>query len=104
MSIRYNDKGKFFTNVITKDPVPAIIQTLITRVQGNLHVRVDERVKDELNRGEQFLAITDATIYDLKGQRIYETEFMLLNRDHVIWIIPDDENTTYRQQRSEESV
>jgi hypothetical protein len=30
---------------------------------------------------------------------------MLINRDHVIWIIPDDENTTYRQQQlTEENV
>ncbi len=104
MSIRYNDKGKFFTNVITKDTVPAIMQTLVTRVRGNLHVRVNERVRDELNREEQFLAVTDAVIYDLKGQRLYETDFVLVNRDHVIWIIPDDENTTYRQQQNEESA
>ncbi len=98
MSIRYNDRGKFFTNVITKETVPAIMQTLVTSVQGDLHVRVNERVKDELNRGEQFLAVTNAVIYDLKGQRLYETNFMLINRDHVVCIIPDDENTTYRQQ------
>jgi hypothetical protein len=92
MNIRYDDKGKFFTDVITKDTVPSIIQTLVTRIQGNIHVRINERVKDELNRGEQFLAITDANIFDLQGQKLYEAEFMLLNRDHVIWVIPDDEN------------
>jgi hypothetical protein len=94
MNIRYDDKGKFFTDIISKDTVPAIIQTLVTRIQGNLHVRINERVKDELNRGEQFLAITDVTIFNLQGQKIYDAEFLLINRDHVIWIIPDDENTT----------
>ncbi|HBY09256.1 MAG TPA: hypothetical protein DEH22_16310 [Chloroflexi bacterium] len=93
MSIRYDEKGKFFTDIITKDTVPSIIQTLVTRIQGSLHVRVNERVKDELNRGEQFLAITDATIFNLQGQKIYQAEFLLVNRDHVIWIIPDDENS-----------
>ena len=93
MSIRYDDKGKFFTDIITKDTVPSIIQTLVTRIQGNVHVRINERVKDELNRGEQFLAITDANIFNLEGQKIFDAEFMLLNRDHVIWVIPDDENT-----------
>jgi hypothetical protein len=98
MNIRYDDKGKFFTDIITKDTVPAIIQTLVTRIQGNLHVRIDERVKDELNRGEQFLAITDVNIFNLQGQKIYDAEFLLINRDHVIWIIPDDENTKRTEQ------
>ncbi len=92
MNTRYDDKGKFFTEVVTKDTVPTIIQTLVTRIQGNMHVRINERIKDELNRGEQFLAITDANIFDLQGQKLYNAEFMLINRDHVIWVIPDDED------------
>ena len=91
MSIRYDEKGKFFTDVITKDAVASNLQTLVSRIEGNVHVRINERVKDELNRGEQFLAVTDATIYNLQGQKLYEAEFMLINRDHVIWIIPNDD-------------
>ncbi len=97
MNIRYDDKGKFFTDVITKDAVPSIIQTLVSRIQGNMHVRINERVKDELNRGDQFLAVTDAVIYNLEGQKVRGSEFMLINRDHVIWIIPDEENTQYTE-------
>lgn len=93
MNIRYDDKGKFFTDVITKDAVPSIIQTLVSRIQGNMHVRINERVKDELNRGEQFLAVTDADIYNLQGQKVRSAEFMLINRDHVIWILPDEGST-----------
>lgn len=102
MSVRYDDKGKFFTDVITKDRVPSIIHTLISRIQGNLHVRMDERVKDELNQGEQFLAITDAIVYNLQGQKIYDAEFMLINRDHVIWIVPDEENILTIQHSEDE--
>ena len=92
MSVRYDDKGKYFTDVITKDRVPSIVQTLVSRIQGNLYVRISDRVTDELNRDEKFLAITDATIYDLQGQKIYDAEFMLVNSDQVIWIVPDDQN------------
>ena len=91
MSIRYDEKGKFFTDVITKDAVSSNIQTLVSRIEGNVHVRLNERVKDELNRGEQFLAVTDARIYNMQGQKLYEAEFMLINRDHVIWIVPEDD-------------
>ena len=101
MSIRYDSKGKYFTDIITKDTIPSIIQTLVTRIQGNLHVRANERVKDELNRDEQFLAVTNAVVYDLKGQRIYDAKFLLVNREHIIWVIADDENSTYRQEGGE---
>lgn len=97
MNIRYDDKGKFFTDVITKDAVPSIIQTLVSRIQGNMHVRINERVKDELNRGEQFLAVTNAKIFNLEGEKVRESEFILINRDHVIWVVPDEENTVYSE-------
>ena len=103
MSIRYDDKGKYFTDVIAKDAVPSVIQTLVSRVQGNLHVRLNERVKDELNRNEQFLAITDANIFNLQGQKIYDAEFILVNRDHVVWIIPEENNTQIDQQSESEA-
>ena len=92
MNIRYDDKGKFFTDIVTKDLVPSIIQTPVSRIQGNMHVRINERVKDELNRGDQFLAVTDVNVYNLQGEKTLDSEFMLINRDHVIWIIPDEEN------------
>jgi len=100
MNIRYDDKGKFFTDVITKDAVPSIIQTLVSRIQGNMHVRINERVKDELNRGEQFLAVTNAKIFNLQGEKVREAEFILINRDHVIWVVPDEENTQYSELES----
>jgi hypothetical protein len=103
MNVRYDDKGKFFTNIITKDPVPSIIQTLVTQIKGNVHVRLNERVKDELNRGEQFLAITEAEVFNLQGQKISETEFILINRDHIIWIIPDEEETQREDQSTGEA-
>ncbi len=93
MNIRFDDKGKFFTDVITKDAIPSIIQTLVSRIQGNMHVRLNEHVKDELNRGEQFLAVTDADVFNLQGEKVRHSDFMLINRDHIIWIIPDEENT-----------
>ena len=103
MSVRYDDKGKYFTDVITKDRVPSIIHTLVSRIQGNLHVRIDERVKDELNRSEKFLAITDANIYNLQGQKINDAEFMLINRDHIIWVVPDEEKAYTTEQSEDEA-
>jgi hypothetical protein len=88
MGIQFDEKGKFFTPVITKEPVPVIIQTVLHRITGNFYVRPEERIKDELDRAEVFLAITDATISDLNGQEIFSGDFITVNRHHIIWILP----------------
>jgi len=87
----FDDKGKIFTNFISKKTVPATIQTLTHRIHGEIHVRPSERLKDELNRSEQFLAITNAAVFDTRGQEIYRCEFLTLNREHIVWLIPDEE-------------
>jgi hypothetical protein len=91
MGVRYDDKGKFFTQVITKDAIPVVIQTLTHRIEGNVHVRKDERLSDELNRSEQFMAVTDASIYDLGGQQVSSSKFIAVNRDHIVWLRPVEE-------------
>ncbi len=91
MTLQFAEKGKIYTNVITKEAVPATIQTLTHCIHGFIYVRQGERIKDEMDRSEKFLAITDATVYDAQGVEIYRTGFLVVNRDHVIWLIPDQE-------------
>lgn len=84
----YDDKGKIFTQVITKKPVDVIIQTTSHQITGKLHIRPEDRIKDELNSNEQFLAVTDATILDDKGNPLHQCSFLSINRSHIIWLIP----------------
>lgn len=93
MSTHFDEKGKFFTPVIPKTPVPVIIQTTSQRIQGNIHIRPDERIKDEMDRSEAFFAVTDATIFQPDGSILYATHFLTLNRAQVIWILPVEEVT-----------
>jgi hypothetical protein len=88
MSTHFDEKGKFFTPVITKEPIPVVIQTVLQRINGNIYIRPEERIKDELDRSDVFLAITDATIFDLAGQEIYSADFITVNRQHIIWVLP----------------
>jgi len=85
------EKGKIFTNVVPKTPVPAIIQTITHRISGEVYMKPDERLKDELNRSEQFLAVTDARVFNENGDVIFTSKFLTLNRDHIVWLIPDTE-------------
>jgi hypothetical protein len=87
------DKGKIFTQFVSKDTIWAIIQTQSHRIQGLVYVRPDQRLKDEMNSAEQFLAVSDVTITSLEGGDMYRCNFILVNRDHIVWMIPMDEPT-----------
>jgi hypothetical protein len=88
MSTHYDDKGKFYTDIISKKNVPVRIQTLHNRIEGIVHIRRGERLKDELNTSELFLAVTDAVIYDNDINELYRIDFLALNRNNIIWIFP----------------
>jgi hypothetical protein len=92
MNIRYNEKGKFFTDVVSKEAIPIVIQTLVNRIDGHLHVRQGERVRDGVNKDDQFVAVTDVTIFSIQGKKIFETNFLLVNKDQIIWMSPIDED------------
>jgi hypothetical protein len=91
MSIRYDDKGKYFSDIVSKDAFPVLVQTLTHRIRGNFHVHPGKRFKDEINTAEKFNAITDARVFDHSGKELYRTKFLALNQDQIIWIIPEDE-------------
>ena len=89
MTIEFDDKGKFYTDMIKKDSVPATIMTVTHKVTGIIHVRPDQRIKDELDIDEKFLAITDATVFSLKGEVIAHSGFIAVQRNQIVWVIPD---------------
>jgi hypothetical protein len=91
MSIRFDEKGKYYTDIVSKTRISVIIQTTQSRITGDIHVLQDERVSNSINRSEEFMAITDAVIFDEEGNEDQRTEFMLVNRNHVIWILPFEE-------------
>jgi hypothetical protein len=91
MTTHFDDKGKFFTPIITKVPVAVIIQTTVQKIEGKIHIRPDERIKDEMDRPEAFLAVTDATIFNADGTQMISSHFLTLNRAQIIWIIPVEE-------------
>jgi hypothetical protein len=91
MTIEFDEKGKYFTDIIQKVAVPAIIQTVLHRIEGAIHVRPDQRIKDELDREELFLAVTDAKVYDMNGSLLHEANFLSVRRAQIVWVIPRDE-------------
>ena len=93
MTIEFDDKGKFYTDIISKVAVPAMIQTIKQRIHGMVYVNPHKRFRDEMDIGERFIAVTSATIFGDTGEIQYETDFMTISRDQIIWVIPEEEKS-----------
>ena len=88
MKTEFDEKGKVFTDVIPKVAIPAVVQTTQHLIHGNLHVRRDERLKDELDRDTLFLAMTDAKVMGADNQVIHEARFLAVRRTQIVWVMP----------------
>ena len=97
MSMEYDDKGKFFTNIVSKIPVFVLIQTTTHLIRGQIHIRPTERVKDELDQSEPFLAVTEASILDADGREARRTPFLAVQRSQIIWAMPDEDGRSASQ-------
>ena len=88
MSTHYDEKGKFFTDIISKKNIPVKLQTTTHYMEGVVHIRRGERLKDELNDSEPFLAVTDCVIFRDPEKELYRLEFIAVNRVNIVWIAP----------------
>jgi len=92
MTIRVDAKGKTYTDIIHKEDLPVLIQTDTNLIHGHIFVRSGLRLKDDLNgAGEQFIAVTAAEVYNAAGQVLVRSEFLTVNKAHIVWIRPDEE-------------
>ena len=92
MEIEYDEKGKFFTDVISKEVIRSDIQTLVHRIRGDVHVRKGERLSDEINQPVPFLPVTKAEIYNQDGELLHTSDFLAVNREHIIWLMPIEDH------------
>jgi hypothetical protein len=93
MTIEYDEKGKFYTDIISKVAVPVTMQTTNQMIKGFVHVRHGERIKDELDRDELFLAVTNATVMEAGSKAMVDAPFLAVRRAQIVWIMPDQEAT-----------
>ena len=75
MTIEYDEKGKIFTDIVSKVAIYATVQTTMHMLRGRIHVRRDQRIIDELDINENFIAITDVTVLGADGQTLFRYPF-----------------------------
>jgi hypothetical protein len=98
MTIEYDEKGKIFTDIVSKVAIPVTLQTTTHQMRGRVHVRRDQRIKDELDVDENFLAVTDVTVLTADGQALFQAPFLAVRRSHIVWVVPEQD------QREEKSL
>lgn len=91
MTIEYDEKGKFYTDIVTKVAVPTIIQTTNHLIRGLVHVRQGERLKDEIEGQGHFTAVTNAIVYDGNEKVLFSGPFLAVQKTQIVWIMPVDE-------------
>jgi len=92
MSVRIDAKGKTYTDIVHKDEVAALIQTTANLIHGHIYLRAGLRLKDELNgTAEQFIAVTNAEVYNANGQVLVRSDFLTVNKHEIIWVRPDED-------------
>jgi len=89
MTIEYDEHGKIFTDIVSKVSVYVTIQTTTHMMRGRMHVQRDQRVKDELDRDEIFLALTDVHVQGPDGQTLFHSPFLAVKRNHIVWVMPE---------------
>jgi len=97
MTFEYDEKGKIFTEIVSKVTIPATIPTTTHLLRGQVHVRRDQRIKDELDASENFLALTEVSVLGPDGQTLFQAPFLAVRRSHIVWVIPE-------QAKSEEGT
>jgi hypothetical protein len=90
MSFEYDEKGKIYTNIVRKKTVNAMLQTTTHLMRGKLHIRQNQRVKDELDLNESFLALTDVSVLGVDGKPIHQAPFLAVSRSQIVWVIPEE--------------
>jgi hypothetical protein len=77
-----------FTQNIEKIPIKVVIHTSSAVIVGEFHARPNLRLMDEIINGDQFVAITNANVYDKSSKSRMNTKFLVLNREQIDLLIP----------------
>ena len=85
-------EGHDSTMFVTKHKIRVVAVVDGWRIEGDMHVLSGSRLTDAINsRAKDFLAVTDAVIFDTKtNAQLFDTEYLALNRDAISLIFLAD--------------
>ncbi|MCX7176697.1 MAG: hypothetical protein NT159_22815 [Proteobacteria bacterium] len=63
------------------------------RITGSIDLLPGVRISDYLTECREFMAVTDAEVWNLEGRKLLASGFMDVNRGHIDMIMPEDSLT-----------
>ena len=67
-----------------------IILTGNYRIKGKINIPTGVRITDYILEAKDFVAITDATVWNLDGDQLIKQSFIDVSREHIEVIAPDE--------------
>jgi hypothetical protein len=60
------------------------------RITGSIDLLPGVRISDYLMECRDFMAVTDAEVWNLEGRKLLASSFLDVNREHIDMIMPED--------------
>ena len=64
------------------------ILTGTSRIKGNIDLLPGARVTDYMAEAKEFIAVTEAEVWEVVGRQVFTAPFINVNRDHIQIISP----------------
>ncbi len=58
------------------------------RIKGHVELMPGARVTDYLVESKEFIAVTDAEVWEIAGRHVMNTPFLNVSRNHIEVVIP----------------
>lgn len=58
------------------------------RIKGHIDLVSGARVTDYMTESKEFIAVTDAEVWEVAGRQVFTAPFINVNRDHIHIIAP----------------
>ena len=58
------------------------------RIKGHVELTPGARVTDYLVESKEFIAVTDAEVWEIAGRHVMNTPFLNVSRNHIEVVIP----------------
>ena len=58
------------------------------RIKGSIDLLPGARVTDYMAEAKEFIAVTDAEVWEVVGRQVFTAPFVNVNRDHIQIITP----------------
>lgn len=89
--LRVDSKGKYYTKMVSTQQLRVRFRLLSGElVEGDVHIRPDARLSDELNDvNHPVISITSAVVH-LPGGGHFDTAYLAVPRHALGWVVPLD--------------